>query len=135
MMVSHSSMMENRNEHAAFLHIPVPLEAFESISSRQWPGTTNYKNRKGISTMSISRLTGCIASCGLVFVSLSGSARAAESCTTVVGHLVSVEGRIEIQHSTAPAWSSGALNDALCPQATSTNRELSIAQAVFNIFF
>ena len=64
--------------------------------------------------MSISRLTGCIASCGLVFVSLSGSARAAESCTTVVGHLVSVEGRIEIQHSTAPAWSSGALNDALC---------------------
>jgi Tfp pilus assembly protein PilF len=64
--------------------------------------------------MSIPHLRRCIAGCGLLLVSLSGLARAADSCTTVVGQLVSVEGRIEIQHSTAPAWSPGKLNDDLC---------------------
>jgi len=64
--------------------------------------------------MRISRLTGCIAIGVLMFVSLSGVARAAESCTSVVGHLVSVEGRIDIQHASTPAWSTGTLNDALC---------------------
>ena len=64
--------------------------------------------------MRISHLTGCITGGVLMFVSLSGVTRAAESCTSVVGHLVSVEGRIEIQHASAPAWSTGTLNDALC---------------------
>ena len=64
--------------------------------------------------MRISRLTGCIAGGVVVFVSLSGVARAAESCTSVVGHLVSVEGRIDIQHASTPAWSTGTLNDTLC---------------------
>jgi Tfp pilus assembly protein PilF len=64
--------------------------------------------------MRISRLTGCIAVGVLMFVSLSGVARAAESCATVVGHLVSLEGRIDIQHASTPAWSTGTLNDALC---------------------
>ena len=55
-----------------------------------------------------------IAAGVLMSTSFSGLVRAAESCTSVVGHLVSVEGRVDIQHASTPAWSSGTLNDALC---------------------
>src|SRR5512147_1630748 len=64
--------------------------------------------------MSIPHPRRCITGCGLVLISLSGVVRAAESCASIVGQLVSVEGRIEIQHPTTSAWLPGRLNDALC---------------------
>jgi tetratricopeptide (TPR) repeat protein len=64
--------------------------------------------------MRIPHVIGCIGGCALAFAALPDVARAAESCASAVGRLVSVEGRIEIQHPSSTAWSTGKLNDALC---------------------
>ena len=54
-------------------------------------------------------------SLGLLATSLSaGSALAATSCEPVVGTLVSLEGLVEVQPNAGSAWTSAALNDALC---------------------
>jgi tetratricopeptide (TPR) repeat protein len=51
---------------------------------------------------------------GGVFLTLVTSAQAAESCTPVVGELVSVEGQVEIRRADAGAWQAAQLGQLLC---------------------
>src|ERR1700752_4789741 len=49
-----------------------------------------------------------------LFVASVARARAAGSCTPLVGELVSVEGQVEIRRSEATDWQKAQQGDALC---------------------
>jgi len=64
--------------------------------------------------MRVTRLVWIKASCILFSILTAGSALAAENCQTVVGHLATAEGQVEVQRSGSPAWQAGLLKGDLC---------------------
>jgi len=53
-------------------------------------------------------LVGCIA------VQTAASAFAAEDCAPIAGHLVSIDGQVEVQRADDPSWQPGSLDQTLC---------------------
>lgn len=63
---------------------------------------------------SACRLLGPLLSAGILLIAVSLPAKAADTCKIVVGKLVSVEGKVEVQHDQAEQWSGAKLNQSLC---------------------
>ena len=62
--------------------------------------------------MGMRYLTGCV--CALVISLVARTASAAESCDSLAGRLVSVEGRVEIQRADGQPWLPAELNQQVC---------------------
>ena len=64
--------------------------------------------------MSINRLVRRTLACALLCFLGASVVRVAVACEPVVGKLVTVEGQVEIQRASGPAWTRASLDEVLC---------------------
>ena len=63
----------------------------------------------------------------LSLISITSSASAADDCSPVIGHIATLEGRVEIRRTSAVQWSSAKLKEVLCQGDTVRAGNLSRA--------
>jgi hypothetical protein len=64
--------------------------------------------------MKTPRLACVVKGSAIILLLLAGVARAAETCEPVVGTLVTVEGRVDVQRTGSGTWSPAHLDQSLC---------------------
>ncbi len=68
--------------------------------------------------MAFTNLRRCAGVCALAFCLTAGSGLAAERCEPVVGHIVSIEGQVEVQRTGEQVWQPAGANETLCQDDT-----------------